>query len=111
MGSQDYQNISLWEEYFDSKWDDLDIQQQIMKWQNILAIEMIAREEAIYDVAENNTVEWDIPDNNLTASTKNNFEEERIRVEVIKYNQQIEEIIQQQTSELYALKENVVENF
>ena len=109
----DYQNISLWEEYFDSKWDDLDIdiQQQIMKWQNILAIEMISREEAIFEVVEDNSVEWDVPDNSLTASANTNYEEERIRVEALKYNQQIEEIIQQQTSELYSLKENVGENF
>ncbi|UZR95529.1 hypothetical protein [Chondrinema litorale] len=109
----DYQNIGLWEEYFDSKWDDLDIdiQQQIMKWQNILAIEMISREEAIYEVVEDNSVEWDIPDNSLTASVNTNYEDERIRVEALKYNQQIEEIIQQQSSELYSLKENVGENF
>jgi|GEM_PF-2389864 len=111
--TNDYQNISHWEEYFETKWDelDIDIQEQIMKWQNILAIEMIAKEEAIFDMKAEE-VSWDIPESNFTASnTENEFKQEQLRVEVIKYNQQIEEIIQQQTSELAFLKQNVKENF
>ena len=66
--TNDYQNISHWEEYFETKWDelDIDIQEQIMKWQNILAIEMIAKEEAIFDMKAEE-VSWDIPESNFTA--------------------------------------------
>ncbi len=111
--TKDYQNIALWEAYFETKWEDLDvdIQEQIMKWQNILAIEMIAKEEAIFDT-KTEEVSWEIPEENLVASNaEENFREEELRVEAIKYNQQVEEIIQQQTSELTFLKENVKENF
>lgn len=111
--TKDYQNISLWEEYFETKWDelDIDIQKQIMKWQNILAIEMIAKEEAIFDMKAEE-VSWDIPESNITASNQENeLKQEQLRVEVIKYNHQIDEIIQQQTSELAFLQQNVKENF
>ncbi|MEM1137109.1 MAG: hypothetical protein AAGI07_14825 [Bacteroidota bacterium] len=98
---------------FGSSWDDLDIdvQQQIMKWQNILAIEMIAREEAIFDFVDNDEVDWELPEDNLSASVSNDFQEEQFRVEIIKYNQEIENIILQQNSELFYLQKNVAENF
>ncbi len=115
---EDHKNKALWGEYFGKKWSELTDEQcnQVYKWQNIIAIEIIAQREAVFEMGVEEEQQeaqpedsgfWEVQQDNRTEKLPDDDP-------VVQQNiffQQMEEMFMQEPTILAELKGNITANF